>query len=88
MDEKYELSKLLSGDSPDPKQVGQVYRNIFEYEAQIIEATVEIRNALRELLTEEQRSKMDMHKSGKSKSGECQTTEDSHHKKQDSESQE
>ena len=53
-----ELHKAYAEERPDPKAIGATYGKIFDLKRQMIEATLEAKNASKDVLTEEQLAKM------------------------------
>lgn len=58
IDEQARLYELYSVDRPDPKKIGQVYSSIFDVRRQMIEAKIEARNRVKEILTREQLNRL------------------------------
>jgi Spy/CpxP family protein refolding chaperone len=58
MDEQAKLRDLYAADTPDPKKIGAVYGGIARYRQQMIEANVELQNAIEATLTREQREEL------------------------------
>ena len=64
MDERQKLSELYSADSPDANKVGAIYGKIFDLRRQMIEATIDVRNRMQALLTQEQQTQLDQWRHG------------------------
>jgi Spy/CpxP family protein refolding chaperone len=64
MDERQKLFELYSAENPDPKKVGAVYGKIFDLRRQMIEATIDTRNRVQGLLTQEQRAQLEQWRHG------------------------
>jgi Spy/CpxP family protein refolding chaperone len=55
VEEQFRLRDLSAADKPDAAAIGAAYKNIFDLQRQMIEATIDSRNRMYELLTPEQR---------------------------------
>jgi hypothetical protein len=58
MDEQVNLREVLRVDRPDPKSVGEIYGRLFNLKRKMIESRIETRNAVLDLLSEEQVEQM------------------------------
>lgn len=56
--ERLQLRQLLLQDKPDPQAVGEAYSKIAQLQRQLIESRVEAHNRMEELLTPEQRQRL------------------------------
>jgi Spy/CpxP family protein refolding chaperone len=58
LDEQSKLRDLYQADTPDPKKVGAAYGNIAKLRQQMVEAHVQARNQIEQVLTKEQREQL------------------------------
>lgn len=58
IDQQAALQKAYATDRPDPKTVGSVYSQIFDLKRQMIEAALEAKNGMMDVLTEDQLAQM------------------------------
>ncbi len=58
MDEQEKLRDLYEADKPDPKKIGPVYDAIFSLRKQMILSRIEAMNAIKDVLTKEQRDQL------------------------------
>ena len=54
IDQQAALQKAYANHRPDPKAVGAVYGQIFDLKRQVIEAALDAKNSIKDVLTEEQ----------------------------------
>ena len=54
IDQQAALRKAYANHRPDPKAVGAVYGQIFDLKRQVIEAALDAKNSIKDVLTEEQ----------------------------------
>jgi hypothetical protein len=58
IDQKAALKKAYANERPDPEVVGAIYGQIFDLKRQMIEARLDAKNSLRDILTEDQIQQM------------------------------
>jgi periplasmic protein CpxP/Spy len=58
MDIRDDLMEAMAADRPDPEKIRELQKNISEKQGDMLESSVEIRNKIYDLLTEEQREQL------------------------------
>lgn len=58
MDESARLRDLYGADKRDPKEIGAVYKRIFDLKRQMIESSIDANNRMEAVLTDKQREQM------------------------------